>query len=312
MQLYFAPLEGITTYTYRNTHAACFGGCDAYYAPFVTPAENEKIGRKNVRDILPEHNQNVNLKVQVLANKSDAFLKFAEKIKPLGYDEVNINLGCPSPTVVKKGRGAGFLNDVLGMKRFFDEIFEACDIKISVKTRTGYVHSDEMDELMEIYSRHPLSLLIIHPRTKKEFYGGEPNLAVFARALDRATCPVCYNGDVLTVGDFREIEKAFPSLRGVMIGRGAVKNPALFREIRGGKPLATCELVHFSEQLIENYMQVLQSETFTLHKLKEIWSYMIRNFPEEKKIQKAIKKANTLSDFKQALWALPALESDFN
>lgn len=307
MELYFAPLEGITTFTYRNTHAACFGGCDAYYAPFVTPAENEKIGRKNVRDILPEHNQNVPLKVQVLTNKAEAFLKFVEKIKPLGYSEVNINLGCPSPTVVKKGRGAGFLSDVPALARFFDEIFEGCDMNISVKTRTGYVSSDEMDDLMKIYSRHPLSMLIIHPRTKKEFYGGEPDRAVFARALAQSTCPVCYNGDILTVADFKEIKTAFPSLCGVMIGRGAVKNPALFREIRGGKPLCTSELVQFSERLMENYMQVLQSETFTLHKLKELWTYMIRNFPEEKKIQKAIKKASSLPDFKQALWALPEL-----
>jgi len=307
VKVYFAPLEGITTYTYRTTHARCFGGCDAYYAPFVTPSDNEKIGRKNVRDILPEHNAGVPLKVQVLTNRADSFLKFVEKIKPLGYDEVNINLGCPSPTVIKKGRGAGFLSDPAGLCRFFDVICQNSAVKISVKTRTGYTDSREMDGLMEIYNRYPLSRLIIHPRTKKDFYNGLPDQEVFRRALGQASCPVCYNGNVYTVEDYENIIEEFPTIEGVMIGRGAVKNPALFREIHGGKPLATEELIAFSKLLSEQYLQVLESETFTLHKLKEVWTYMMQNFPEEKKVAKAIKKANTLSDFIHALSYLPAL-----
>ena len=67
-KLYFAPLEGITTYMYRNIHNEMFGGCDAYYAPFITPSDNEKIGRKGFRDVLPENNAGVNLKLQVLTN----------------------------------------------------------------------------------------------------------------------------------------------------------------------------------------------------------------------------------------------------
>ena len=109
------------------------------------------------------------------------------------------------------------------------------------------------------------------------------------------------------VKDYEKISEQFPDVSGVMLGRGAVMNPALFREIRGGERLSTDELVEFSERLSEKYRKVLGSDVFTLHKLKEIWIYAGRNFPEEKKLIKAIRKANTLEDFKSAIRALPKL-----
>lgn len=307
MNLYFAPLEGITTYTYRNTHAELFGGCDAYFAPFINPSDQEKISKKGMRDILPEKNKTVNLKVQVLTNNAESFLRFADKVKSLGYNEINVNLGCPAATVVKKGRGAGFLCSPEALDQFFDEIFSKSDINISVKTRIGYASENEMQRLMQIYNRYPLSLLIIHPRTREDFYNGVPNHEVFFRAYHESKNKVCYNGDVSYGADYQNITTRYPDLESVMLGRGAVKNPALFREIRGGNPLTTAELVAFSERLMHNYYEVLQSETFTLYKLKEIWVYMMQNYPEEKKIAKAMKKARTFSDFTAAIGYLPEL-----
>ena len=130
MNIYFAPLEGITTAIYRNTHADMFGGPDAYYAPFITPSDNERISRKGLYDVVPERNQHQNLKVQVLTNQAQSFLKFAQKVKLTGYDEVNLNIGCPFERVVRKGRGAGFLQEPGMLDAFFEEIFASCDLKI--------------------------------------------------------------------------------------------------------------------------------------------------------------------------------------
>ena len=124
MNLYFAPMEGITTYTFRSVHSKMFGGCIAYFAPFITPTTNEKVGTRSFRDILPRNNEFTWPKVQLLSNDAPAFLDFSQKIKDLGYTEVNLNLGCPSSTVVKKGRGAGFLRDIDALDRFLFEIFE--------------------------------------------------------------------------------------------------------------------------------------------------------------------------------------------
>ena len=307
MDLYFAPLEGITTHIYRNAHAEIFGGCDAYYAPFITPSDNEKRNTKGIRDILPEKNSGITLKAQVLTNDAPSFLKFAEKIKAVGFDETNINLGCPSSTVVGKGRGAGFLRDTEGIDRFLYDIFSADSIKISVKTRIGFGSGEEMDELMRIYNKYPLTLLIIHPRTRADFYNCEPDMKAFEKAYGASKNKVCYNGDIFSVEDYEKITNAFFNLKSVMIGRGAIKNPALFREIKGGKGLETGELIEFTERLKADYIEVLRSEIFTLNKLKEIWMYIMRNFPEEKKILKAIKKANKLIDFEKAINCLPDL-----
>ncbi len=296
MKLYFAPLEGITTYTYRNTHAEVFGGCDGYYAPFITPSDNERLSIKSLRDIVREKNRVEILVPQVLTNRADSFLKFEKMITELGYDEVNINLGCPSGTVVKKNRGSGFLRFPDELDRFLGEVFEKSSLRVSVKTRTGFLAHEEFQRLLEIYNKYPMERLIVHPRTRSEFYNGDPDMTVFENAYKKSANRLCYNGNVFSVEGLARIGRNYPELSEVMIGRGAVANPAIFREIKGGKPLAAEELVEFTNLLAERYLEVLGSEVYTLHKLKEIWMYIMWTFPDEKKILKAIKKANKLTE----------------
>ncbi|MBQ9737881.1 MAG: tRNA-dihydrouridine synthase family protein, partial [Clostridia bacterium] len=267
----------------------------------------EKLGGRAIRDILPENNKDLNLTVQVLANRSEAFLSFVPKIKELGYTGVNLNFGCPSGTVVKKGRGAGFLRDPDGMDRFLYEIFDKSNIDISIKTRTGFLSGEEMPALMEVYNKYPVSLLIIHPRAREDFYNGVPDMETFKKAYSTAKMPICYNGNIFSASDFCKMQESFPNLHSVMIGRGALANPAIFREIRGGSKLATNELQRFTECLEERYLKLLGSEVYTLHKLKELWLYIMWNFPQEKKILKAIKKANNLKDLMSAIAVLPKL-----
>ncbi len=307
MKLFFAPLEGITTYTFRNTHFEMFGGVDSYFAPFINPSDNEKVSKKGFRDILPENNGDTPVTVQVLTSNSESFLKFSEKVKPLGYDEININIGCPASTVVRKGRGSGFLKTPDAMDEFFSEIFDKTDMKVSVKTRIGYSSPDEFPRLMEIYNKYPIECLTVHPRTREMLYNGECDMNAFSLAYNVSKRALCYNGDIRTAEDFHGITQSFPNICAVMLGRGAVANPAIFREIRGGEKLSTDELVAFSRKLSEKYIKVLGSEVFTLHKLKEVWIYAIRNFPEETKLAKEIKKATTLSDFMSAINKLPIL-----
>lgn len=308
MNLYFAPLEGIGTYVYRRAHQKLFGGCDAYFAPFITPSDNERISMKCLRDILPENNENVNLKVQVLTNRADSFLKFEEKIIPLGYDSVNINLGCPSGTVCKKGRGAAFLKYPDELDSFLGEIFSKSNLNISIKKRIGFDSAGESESLTKIMKKHPLSLLIVHPRLRKDYYKGCPDIETFKKIYSSYSKPLCYNGDIFSFSDYEDIHHKFPDLDSVMIGRGAIANPAIFREIKGGKKLSTSELEEFSHMLIDDYVKVLGSDWYTLNRLKEIWLYSILNYPCEKKIAKEIKKAQKLSVLTNAIKKLPEIE----
>ncbi len=306
MELYLAPMEGITTYTYRNTHAELFGECDAYYAPFIVPTDNEKLSLKTLRDISPVNNR-VNLKAQVMCSTPTAFSEFARKIKEIGYDEVNINFGCPSGTVVKKARGSGALKDADKLDKLLCGIFDKADVKISIKTRTGFYSHDEFENILKIYKKYPLSKLIVHPRVREEYYRGEPNLNSFKWAYGVSKENLCYNGNIYSVDDYQNIEERFPDINSVMIGRGCVKNPAIFREIKGGKKLTTAELVNFSNVLEKRYLELFKSEINTLRKLKEIWMYAIMNYPEEHKIIKAVKKSSKLAELNSALNSLPEL-----
>lgn len=306
MELYLAPMEGITTYTFRNTHAELFGECDAYYAPFIVPTDNERLSLKSLRDINSENNK-VNLIPQVMCSTPTAFLEFVRKIKEIGYDEANINFGCPSGTVVKKARGAGALKDTKRLDELLSGIFDKADIKISIKTRTGFYFHEEFESILEIYKKYPISKLIVHPRVREEYYRGEPNLDSFKKAYEVSKENLCYNGNIYSVDDYKNIEENFPEINSVMIGRGCVKNPAIFREIRGGKRLTTAELIKFSNTLEKKYLELFKSETNTLRKLKEIWMHAITNFPEETKIIKAVKKSSKLTELNSALNSLPEL-----
>ena len=307
MKLSFAPLEGITSYIYRNAHREYFGGCDDYYTPFISPSDNSKIGRKGFRDMLPENNP-VPPVVQVLTNNSVSFLKFTEKLKEYGYDEVNINLGCPSPTVVNKKRGSGLLRERELLENFLDEIFEKCDIKISVKTRIGFSSPDEFSDLLSLYNNYPIKLLTVHPRCRDDFYKGDVNFDAFNLAYKFSENPLCFNGNVFTKEDYENILKTYPDIDSIMLGRGAVANPALFREIRGGHAITTEEMVEFTEILKERYNAILSTDKFTMHKLKEIWLFMMWNFPKEEKIYKIVRRTESLSELMLAIHSLPRLE----
>lgn len=136
MRYYFAPMEGITTALYRNLHHRFFPGMDQYYTPFLSPARDHVFSKRDLQEILPEHQEGVPVVPQLLTKYPEDFIWAAGELAAMGYQEVNLNLGCPSGTVVAKGRGAGMLEDLEFLERFLDQIFSACpSLHISIKTR---------------------------------------------------------------------------------------------------------------------------------------------------------------------------------
>lgn len=159
-QLYFAPMEGITGSIYRRAHHRIFGGVDRYYAPFIFTNPKGKISKKDLLEIAPEYNEGCRVVPQLLSNCAEDFIATAHTLKGLGYDEVNLNLGCPSSTVASKGRGSGFLGEKEALKAFLADIFEKTDMKISLKTRIGLNRADEFDDILDIYEAFPVEMLI--------------------------------------------------------------------------------------------------------------------------------------------------------
>lgn len=297
---YLAPLEGITTFIYRNIFHEMFGGMDKYFTPFIAPSSNHNFKGRAKRDVLPENNRNIPLVPQILTNHVDDFLYTAGCLQAYGYTEINLNLGCPSGTVVSKGRGSGFLAYPEELERFLDKIFEKTDVDISIKTRLGKEKPEEFFEIIKIYNKYPISELIIHPRVQKDFYKNKPNWDMFERALEISKTPVCYNGDINTCEDYERFRERFPTVNHTMIGRGIIANPGLVRQIQTGRELSESERIAFIQRLCDAYNDIMPGEP-TLFKMKEIWSYMCRNHPGGMKLWKRIKKTKKLSEYRDII-----------
>ena len=291
MQYYLAPLEGITTYVYRNAYHKYFRKMDKYFTPFIVPHTDKKFNTRELKELSPEHNQGLNVVPQLLTNNAEDFLKTAKDIVQMGYKEINLNLGCPSKTVVTKKKGAGFLEYPEELDRFLDEIYGNANFKISVKTRIGKDSPDEFYQLLEIYNKYPIEELTIHPRIQTDYYQNTPNLDMFKVAYEESKNPICYNGDIRTTDDLTSLTQQFPDLKHVMIGRGIIRNPGLLTH------LDKETLLSFHNMILEEYIKISSGERNVLFKMKELWFYMLNLFKDAEKIGKKIKKTERLKEY---------------
>ena len=299
----FAPLEGITNQIYRQAHARLFPGIDRYYSPFITPTQGRRLTTRELTDVDPENNRGIRLVPQLLTNNADDFLWCAGKLKEMGYDEVNLNLGCPSGTVFTKGKGSGMLKDPENLRVFLSGIAEKCPVKLSVKTRIGVSEPEEFSLLLEIFRSLPLCELIVHPRTREQLYKGNVHREAFAQALSACPFPVSYNGDLFSAEDVRAFQAEYPDAHAVMLGRGLIANPGLVCALKGDAP-GKDVYKRFADEVLEGYLALWRDQTAVAFHLKEMWAYMISLFPDSNKHAKAIRKANSIAAYRAAVDAL--------
>ncbi len=306
MKLYLAPLEGITTMTFRRAYERNFGGIDRYFTPFIV---NKKLGAREIEGILPGNNPGQVLIPQIMSNRAEDFIQVSKEIGTYGYDTVNLNLGCPSGTVVSKKRGAGFLAYPEELDAFLSEVYDKCPMKISIKTRIGLEDENEWENLLSIYEKYPMEEIIIHPRLRTDYYKAPVRMDAFAKAAEQIKVPICYNGEINTVEDVARIKEQFPQIDRIMIGRGILRYPHLIQEIRraeSGKDAAGTEELRnririFHDELLEDYRIIMSGDRNALFKMKEIWSYLGDSFDGAEKCLKKIKKANHVADYKIAV-----------
>lgn len=316
MQYYFAPLEGITGYVYRTTHHAFFPGVDRYYIPFAAPNYTKHFKNKEKQDMDPANNAGLHAVPQILSNKADETLWAIEEMADRGYEEINLNLGCPMPTVAKKKKGSGLLKYTDELDAYLSGVFEGLsrrdasrpNVKISIKTRLGTDTTEEAEGLVRIYNRYPLSELIVHPRSQKDLYRGKADREAFLLVLRESINPVVYNGDLQTSQDVEEISKICAgegrNLNSVMIGRGLLADPSLVRECRGGARVTAQELGAFHDELYKRFQETLPGDSVVLSHMKELWFYMGNLFPEGGKCLKEIRRATRRAEYEAAVRVL--------
>ena len=303
VKYYMAPLESVTTWIYRQAHAKIYGRLDKYFIPFLEPHEKRDFKTRELQEILPEHNKNIYAVPQILTNRSEGFIKLAKALKDWGYEEINLNLGCPSKTVVTKGKGSGFLAKPEELERFLTEIFDSLsgEVKISVKTRIGKEDPEEFPALLKLFNKYPMEELIIHPRVQKDGYGNVPRLELYELAEKQSVNPLCYNGDLYTREQIRNFAERFPGTERLMFGRGFLRDPGLlYNEGKDPKDIFE-KFWAFHDLVYEGYQERNIGDRNVLFKMKELWSYQVYQFSEPERLFKTFKKVQDCNEYEQMI-----------
>lgn len=295
MHYYFAPLEGITDATFRRLHHQYFPGCvDRYYTPFFSPTVHRALTPREARELPPAYTLSTVVIPQLLTKVAEDFIWMTGQCRDLGYEEVNLNLGCPSGTVTAKGKGSGMLRDPEALDAFLDAIFAGSSLPISVKTRIGFAEAEEFPRLLEIYNRYPIRELTIHPRVRTAFYKGEVHMDMFSYAVQNSKNPLCYNGDLVSKRQIEAIAEQYPQVEAVMLGRGLVADPGML--LPGGTDRKALE--GFLNALLEEYLVIFGGSRNAMFRLKEHWGMLIHNFENNEKLAKRLRKTTDLAEFR--------------
>ena len=293
MRYYFAPMEGLTDSIYRRAHHGVYPGMDAYYMPFISPTVHRALTPREKRELPMADSVGFRAVPQLMTKVADDFIWAAEQCRDRGYDEVNLNCGCPSGTVVSKGKGSGMLRDLDHLDRFLDAVFSAAPLPVSVKTRLGIAEPEEFEKILEVYNRYPIKELTVHPRVRKQFYDGDVFMEWFRYCMENSKNPLCYNGNIRTLTELRAFEEAFPQIEAVMIGRGLIGDPGM---IAGND----CEkMEQFHDALLEEYLVVFGGARNAMFRMKENWRHMILMFEDSEKMGKRLRKTTDIQEYRE-------------
>ena len=254
MKIYFAPMEGVTDGILRRVHQEIFGGVDVYCLPFHKLTQTRSLTARERRDADPDENSGMNVLPQALTRDPEQLRDWLEYVGNLGYPCADLNLGCPSPTVTKRGRGSGMLRDPGFLLSFLDYVFaRPLPAALSVKTRIGYERAEEWERLLGIFAEYPFDHVAVHVRTTREQYTGAVHPEAFEAAVRAGISHPVYNGDLRTPGDVSALLARCPETEAVMIGRGLLADPALARRLRGGAEAGAEELDAWYRRLYEGW-----------------------------------------------------------
>jgi tRNA-dihydrouridine synthase len=305
LPIHFAPLQGYTDVIYRNAHAACFGGIDAYYTPFVR-LEKGTFRHRDVRGIEPGNNQVPHLIPQLIAPTAEKAEKILSLFIEKGYKEADINMGCPFPILAKRHNGSGILPYPEEVQALLSLITKYPQISFSIKMRLGWEDPEECLKLAPIINELPLRQVVMHPRLGKQQYKGEVDLKAFEAFQHVCKHPLIYNGDINHIEDIHRIQEQSPGLAGMMIGRGLLANPALAWEYQQNRTLEFDEMKEKIQSMhtyvYEEYIEQLKGgDLQILNKMKAFWEYLLPN--ADRKLLKAIHKSTNLHKYTQAVHA---------
>jgi tRNA-dihydrouridine synthase len=296
---YLAPLQGFTDHVYRRAYFEIFQGINNYFIPYVSLKNNGLIA-KYEKEILPTNNPQNKIVPQLLVNQPNEMVFLSKMLKDHGYNNLNLNLGCPYPMVTNRNLGAGLLPFPDKIENLLSAFFKNSNQSLSVKLRAGLESTNEIKEIIPVLNQFPLTEVIFHPRIAKQLYDGDIHLSVFEFVAKNLKHKLVYNGDIFSLNDFKVRQNLFPGISAWMLGRGVLKNPFLPSEIKGMfySPAEKLELLqNFHQRIFELYSEKMDNEGNVLNKMKQFWIYFSAVFSSQHKVLKRIKKVRSITKY---------------
>lgn len=302
MNIYLAPIRGITDIGFRNCFSKYFNNKLTAIAPFYKTNQSKKYDKNYLKDLIIEDNE---MKVipQVLSKSSDEVLRSIESLELMGHKSINLNLGCSYPMVAKKKMGSGMLQYPELMNEYFGNILKNTDMKVSLKMRPAYSSLSEIDNYYSIINEHRFDFVCIHPRKGTQLYEGEASLEMFNLLGNKLKHRLVYNGDIYSKSDFDYISSKLHNLHGVMLGRGVIQNPFLGELILSKNEYKLSETEFrdrfsaFHKEIFMHYGHTLSGKGHILQKMNSFWVYFADSFCGADKELKKLKKVKTLDDY---------------
>ena len=299
--LSLASFQGITDVVYRNVFKKHFRGIDKFYTPFFTGIQKDNSKSLRGEEINPEFNDVNTIVPQILSNKADEIIRFANQCKSMGYREFNLNMGCPFPRVANKTRGCGLMADPEHTIPMLTEVCNHVDgIKFSIKCRLGYYNDEEIYAFIDAFNSLNISEIIIHPRIGKQMYNGEASLEKFVKLIPLISKPLIYNGDIFDVEKYKTVKK---SIENISLGRGMLTNPFLAEEIKGidNQKDKKSRLHGFVVDLYVERLHHAGGNPKIIGSMKELWKYMMNIFDDPQNVWRKVKKVNNLDEYEESV-----------
>jgi len=305
MELSHAPIQSYTTAFYRYAHHKVFGSFDKYYTPFFEDNKQNGWEPALLPELDAELNSGMTLIPQVITNNANFLLRTAEKFSEMGFKEINLNMGCPFPMMVKRQKGAGLIAEPKLLESILSSFFkEVKDVRLSVKMRLGVNDPGEWTDILPVLNDYPVSEVIVHPRTAKQKYSGKVNWDEFEKITKVCKHPVTGNGDIKSRNDLLRLQARFPDVTSWMTGRGTLADPFLPCELKGitYQPLEKRELLlKFHDTYLKAVRQHYPVWNHTFNHLRTFWNYPLQNIENGKRYYKKLKKYLSEKEYQEWL-----------
>jgi tRNA-dihydrouridine synthase B len=297
--LALAPMQDVTDLPFWGVMAR-YGGADLYYTEYFRVHGDSKL-EKHILRSLDENPTGKPAMAQMIGNDVEPLVRSAKELLQHPVAGVDLNLGCPAPVVYKKCAGGGLLRDLPRVERLLAALREAIPTRFTVKTRVGFENEADFEQLLALFIKHGVDLVTVHGRTVLQMYRPGVRYDLIQHAAQTLPCPVIANGDVFSPADAQRVLQG-TGVRGLMLGRGAIRNPWLFDQIRAhsaGRALSLPtgrDVLAYIHDLYEHVTEP-RVELAQVHKMKRYMNYLGLGLPEGERFLHSMRRCATRKDF---------------